>query len=104
MVFRRKPHRPTTTTTTSAPKSAPTPGDQPGRHRDQYVTRLEAMLVAEPHAPRLPLLSESEALVVVELLEHLIEQPVEDRISDLARTVIVRILDRVEHREAWSAS
>jgi hypothetical protein len=84
-------HRPSA----SPPKA--TPAEQFLTGPASYATRLETMLVAEPQATRVPILTENEALVVVELLEHLIAQPIQDRMADLARTVIVRILDRVDH-------
>jgi hypothetical protein len=63
---------------------------------DAGAQRLAAALDADTGVPRQPLLTEAEALVVVELLERLTEQPVADTIADLARTLIVRILDRLE--------
>ena len=90
-MLRRRVHRPSA----GSPKA--TPAQQFLTAPASYATRLETMLVAEPQATRLPLLTENEALVVVELLEHLIAQPIQDRVADLARTVIVRILDRVDH-------
>lgn len=84
-VFRRRRSKPQTSR--QAAPADPEP----------YATRLEAMLVADPSAPRVPILTEDEALVVVDLLERLLDQPVSERVADLARTVIVRILDRVDH-------
>lgn len=64
---------------------------------DPRAERLESMLDGDRHQHCLPVLSEAEALAVVDLLEYLIGQSVGDRTVDVARTLIVRILDRLDH-------
>ena len=65
-------------------------------HGAAHAARLAADLDAAPPVPRQPVLTETEALVVVDLLEQLTEQPISEEMIDLARTLIVRILDRLE--------
>jgi hypothetical protein len=65
-------------------------------HRAAHAARLATDLDASPPVPRQPVLTETEALVVVDLLEQLTEQPISEEMVDLARTLIVRILDRLE--------
>jgi hypothetical protein len=61
---------------------------QPGPSRpiersssDARADQLAARLDAAPRTPRLPILTEAEALVVVDLLEQLTEQPVSDQLA-----------------------
>jgi hypothetical protein len=77
------------------PDNRDNPDPRPGRS-DARAARLAAELDADRHATRQPILTETEALVVVELLEQLTEQPVREEIVDLARTLIVRILDGLD--------
>jgi hypothetical protein len=57
---------------------------------------LAARLDADHGMPTQAVLTETEALVVVDLLEQLIDQRSCEQMIDLARTLIIRILDRLE--------
>lgn len=63
------------------------------------AARFAALLADERDAARLPLLTEVEALVVTHLLEDLIAARGVDPIGDVARTLIIRIYDRLDPRQ-----
>lgn len=64
--------------------------------RAARAARFAALLADERDAARLPLLTKAEAVVVTHLLEDLIAARGADPIGDVARTLIIRIYDRLD--------
>ena len=64
--------------------------------RAARAARLADQLADERDPTLLPLLTEAEALVVTHLLEDLIAARGADPIGDVARTLIIRIYDRLD--------
>ena len=64
--------------------------------RAARAARLADQLADVRDADRLQLLTEAEALVVIDLLEDLIAARGTDPIGDVARTLIIRIYDRLD--------
>jgi hypothetical protein len=64
--------------------------------RAARAARLADQLADERDAALLPLLTEAEALVVTHLLEDLIAARGADPIGEVARTLIIRIYDRLD--------